>query len=93
MGWKDGKRPEQYLFTITDDFADDWKALKLNAKRDNRNISNVLRDAVTSKIKLPRTKNALVLSPILMTPNWAAEAQSPSWSRKVGQCTSSISAQ
>ena len=32
MGWKDGKRPEQYLFTITDDFADDWKALKLSAK-------------------------------------------------------------
>ena len=63
MGWKDGKRPEQYLFTITDDFADDWKALKLSAKRDNRNISNVLRDAVTSKIKLPRTKSALVLSP------------------------------
>ena len=28
MGWKDGKRPEQYLFTITDDFADDWKDRK-----------------------------------------------------------------
>ena len=52
MGWKDGKRPEQYLFTITDDFADDWKALKLSAKRDSRNISDVLRDAVTSKICL-----------------------------------------
>ena len=63
MGWKDGKRPEQYLFTITDDFADDWKALKLSAKRDSRNISDVLRDAVTSKIKRPRTKSALVLSP------------------------------
>ena len=59
MGWKDGKRPEQYLFTITDGFANDWKALKLRAKQDNRNISDVLRDAVTSKIKLPRTKSAL----------------------------------
>ena len=62
MGWKDGKRPEQYLFTITDDFADDWKALKLSAKRDSRNISDVLRDAVTSKIKQPRTKSTRLLS-------------------------------
>ena len=63
MGWKDGKRPEQYLFTITNDFADDWKTLKLSAKQSKRNISDVLRDAVTSKIELTRTKSALVLSP------------------------------
>ncbi|MEC9333357.1 MAG: PIG-L family deacetylase, partial [Candidatus Thermoplasmatota archaeon] len=63
MVWKDGKRPEQYLFTITQDFSKDWKALKDNAKQGNRNISDVLREAVTSKIKQPRTKSALVLSP------------------------------
>ena len=54
MGWKDGKRPEQYLFTITQDFSKDWQALKLRAKQDNRNISDVLREAVTSKIERSR---------------------------------------
>ena len=28
MAWKEGKKPEQYLFTITQEFADDWKRLK-----------------------------------------------------------------
>ena len=32
MGWKDGKKPEQYLFTITEDFSDDWNTLKKKAK-------------------------------------------------------------
>ena len=63
MGWKKGKRPEQYLFTITDNFADDWKTLKRNAKQNNRNISDVLRGAVASKIRRPPIKRALVLSP------------------------------
>ena len=38
MGWKDGKKPEQYLFTITEDFSDNWKALKDKAKKDKNNI-------------------------------------------------------
>ena len=63
MGWKDGKKPEQYLFTITEDFSDNWKALKDKAKKGKNNISDVLRGAVTSKIERERTKKALILSP------------------------------
>ena len=63
MGWKDGKKPEQYLFTITEEFSDNWKALKDKAKKEKNNISDVLRGAVTSKIESERTKKALILSP------------------------------
>ena len=50
MGWKDGKKPEQYLFTITEDFSDDWSSLKRKAKKDKKNISDALRAAVSSKL-------------------------------------------
>ena len=63
MGWKDGKKPEQYLFTITEDFSDNWGALKEKAKKDKSNISDALRSAVSSKIENNRLKNALILSP------------------------------
>ena len=63
MGWKDGKKPEQYLFTITEEFSDNWRALKDKAKKEKNNISDVLRGAVTSKIESERTKKALILSP------------------------------
>ena len=63
MGWKDGKKPEQYLFTITEDFSKDWKGLKEKAKREKLNISDALRSAVSSRIKKNRLKNALILSP------------------------------
>ena len=32
MAWKEGKKPEQYLFTITEEFTEDWKLLKDKAK-------------------------------------------------------------
>ena len=51
MGWKDGKKPEQYLFTITDDFSENWNALKEKAKKDENNISDALRLAVNSKVE------------------------------------------
>ena len=51
MGWKDGKKPEQYLFTITEEFSDNWRALKDKAKKEKNNISDVLRGPVTSKIE------------------------------------------
>lgn len=63
MVWKDGKRPEQYLFTITEEFTEDWKSLKAKAKREKRNISESLRDAVSSKINNLQRKSALILSP------------------------------
>jgi len=63
MAWKDGKKPEQYLFTITEDFAENWQALKKKAKKDKNNISDALRSAVDSKIKSNETKKALILSP------------------------------
>ena len=62
MTWKN-ERPEQYLFTITKDFARDWKELKNGAKRNDRKVSEVLRDAVSSKIRQDEKKRALVLSP------------------------------
>ena len=63
MAWKEGKKPEQYLFTITEEFAADWKRLKNKAKQESRNVSEVLRDSVTSKINDEHQKKALVLSP------------------------------
>tara|TARA_B100002051_G_scaffold33174_1_gene26161 strand:- start:3780 stop:4550 length:771 start_codon:yes stop_codon:yes gene_type:complete len=63
MVWKEGKKPEQYLFTITEEFANDWKRLKNKAKQESRNVSEVLRDSVTSKINDGHKKKALVLSP------------------------------
>ena len=63
MGWKDGKKPEQYLFTITEDFSEDWQSLKEKAKKEKLNISDALRSAVSSKIENNRLKNALILSP------------------------------
>ena len=63
MGWKDGKKPEQYLFTITDDFSENWNALKEKAKKDDNNISDALRLAVNSKVEAEKTKRALILSP------------------------------
>ena len=63
MGWKDGKKPEQYLFTITKDFSEDWQSLKEKAKKEKLNISDALRSAVSSKIEINRLKNALILSP------------------------------
>ena len=32
MVWKKGKKPEQYLFTITEEFSDNWKSFKEEAK-------------------------------------------------------------
>ena len=63
MGWKDGKKPEQYLFTITEDFSDNWTSLKKKAKKDKKNISDALRTAVSSKLEVDRAKKALILSP------------------------------
>ena len=63
MGWKDGKKPEQYLFTITEDFSDNWASLKKKAKKDKKNISDALRTAVSSKLEVDRAKKALILSP------------------------------
>jgi N-acetylglucosamine malate deacetylase 1 len=63
MVWKKGQKPEQYLFTITEEFATDWKILKQRAKKNNQNISEVLRDSVNSKNEYSRKKKALVLSP------------------------------
>jgi len=63
MVWKKGQKPEQYLFTITEEFVTDWKILKQRAKKNNQNISEVLRDSVNSKNEYSRKKKALVLSP------------------------------
>ena len=63
MVWKKGQKPEQYLFTITDEFADDWKILKDDAKKNGQNISESLRSAVNFKNETSRKKKALVLSP------------------------------
>ena len=62
MVWKKGQKPEQYLFTITEEFANDWKNLKERAKNNKQNISEVLRNAVNSKNQTLRKKKALVLS-------------------------------
>ena len=63
MVWKKGKKPEQYLFTITDEFSDNWKSFKEEAKCSNQNISELLRNTVSSKLKNNTAKKALVLSP------------------------------
>ena len=46
MGWKEGKKPEQYLFTITETFSENWKSFKKEAKENNQNVSELL---ITSK--------------------------------------------
>ena len=56
MVWKKGKKPEQYLFTITDEFSDNWKSFKEEAKNNNQNISELLRNTVGSKLKIIRLK-------------------------------------
>ena len=63
MGWKDGKKPEQYLFTVTESFSKDWAIFKKKAKKNNRNISDALRTAVNSDISKEKTKKSLILSP------------------------------
>ncbi|MFL2944653.1 MAG: PIG-L deacetylase family protein [Candidatus Poseidoniales archaeon] len=63
MVWKKGQKPEQYLFTITDEFANDWKTLKDGAKKNGQNISESLRGAVNFKNETARKKKALILSP------------------------------
>ena len=63
MVWKKGQKPEQYLFTITEEFANEWNILKQRAKKNKQNISEVLRNAVNSKNQTLRKKKALVLSP------------------------------
>jgi len=63
MAWKKGKKPEQYLFTITDEFSDNWTSFKKEAKENNQNISELLRNTVKSKLTKGKEKKALVLSP------------------------------
>ena len=63
MVWKKGQKPEQYLFTITEEFANDWNILKQKAKKNNQNISKALRNTVHSKNEESRKKKALILSP------------------------------
>ena len=63
MVWKKGKKPEQYLFTITEEFSNDWKSFKKEAKENKQNISELLRNTVSSKITNDKKKKALVLSP------------------------------
>ena len=63
MTWKKGQKPEQYLFTITEEFANDWNVLKKRAKSNNQNISEDLRSSVSLKNETARNKKALVLSP------------------------------
>ena len=63
MVWKKGKKPEQYLFTITEEFTNDWNAFKNKARENKQNISNLLRNTVSSEINKDERKKALVLSP------------------------------
>ena len=56
MGWKDGKKPDQYLFTVTESFSEDWDIFKKKAKKNNRNISDALRTAVNSDISKEKPK-------------------------------------
>lgn len=63
MVWKKGKKPEQYLFTITEEFSDNWKSFKEEAKSNKQNISELLRNTVSSKVTNEKNKKALVLSP------------------------------
>ncbi|MEC7136004.1 MAG: PIG-L family deacetylase [Candidatus Thermoplasmatota archaeon] len=63
MVWKKGKKPEQYLFTITEEFTNDWNTFKNEASENKQNISNLLRNTVSSKINNDKKKKALVLSP------------------------------
>ena len=63
MAWKKGRKPEQYLFSITEDFSENWKTFKDEAKHNNQKISASLRSAVNSKINNEKKRKALVLSP------------------------------
>ena len=63
MVWKKGKKPEQYLFTITEEFTNDWNTFKNKASENKQNISNLLRNTVSSRINNDMKKKALVLSP------------------------------
>ena len=63
MVWKKGKKPEQYLFTITEEFSNDWNSFKNKASENRQNISDLLRSTVSSKINNDKKKKALVLSP------------------------------
>lgn len=63
MVWKKGQKPEQYLFTITDEFADDWKTLKDGAKKNGQNISESLRGAVNFKNETARKKKSSCFEP------------------------------
>ena len=63
MVWKKGKKPEQYLFTITEEFSNNWKSFKKEAKDNKQNISELLRNTVSSKVSNVKNKKALVLSP------------------------------
>ncbi|MEC8217521.1 MAG: PIG-L family deacetylase [Candidatus Thermoplasmatota archaeon] len=63
MVWKKGKKPEQYLFTITEEFTNDWNTFKNEASENKQNISNLLRNTVSSRINNDMKKKALVLSP------------------------------
>ena len=58
MVWKKGKKPEQYLFTITEEFSDNWKSFKEEAKSNKQNISELLRNTVSSKITNEKNKKA-----------------------------------
>ena len=50
MVWKKGKKPEQYLFTITEEFSKNWKSFKKEAKDSKQNISELLRNTVRTKL-------------------------------------------
>ena len=63
MVWKKGKKPEQYLFTITEEFSKNWKSFKKEAKDNKQNISELLRNTVRTKLANDKKKKALVLSP------------------------------
>ena len=36
MVWKKGKKPEQYLFTITEEFTNDWNTFKNKASENKQ---------------------------------------------------------
>ena len=63
MVWKKGKKPEQYLFTITEEFSNNWSSFKNKARDNKQNISDLLRNTVSAKINNDKKKKALVLSP------------------------------
>ena len=50
------KKPEQYLFTITEEFSNDWNSFKNKASENRQNISDLLRSTVSSKINNDKKK-------------------------------------